>query len=134
MWDCDPSLDFLRWAGVEEWESNLTAYEDVLIGCNQQCGTPRGEGEKGEAGQVILSQQVFPKGNGQGGSRGRVVIIMPRKTMMILEPSLEDLICIQHRHHSTHFVKYSQKLPEKLSNKYPLVAKGMTNYSNFPFS
>lgn len=118
---------------MEERERNLTAYEDVLIGCNQQCGTPHGEGEKGEAGQVILSQQVIPKGNSQGGSRGRVVIIMSRKTM-ILGPSLEDLICIRHRNHSTHFVKYSQKLPEKLSDNYPLVAKGMTNYSNFPFS
>ena len=50
---------------------------------------------------------------------------MPGKYMMILGPSLADLIHIQYRNYSNHFVKYSKKFPENLSNSYSLVAKGM---------
>ena len=46
--------------------------------------------------------------------------------IMFLGLSLKGLINIQCGNHSTHFVKYSKKLPENLSCNYSLVVEDMT--------
>lgn len=45
---------------------------------------------------------------------------------MILGASLEDLIHIEYRNYLLTLLNNSKKLPEHLSNNYPLVAKRMT--------